>query len=641
MGLEVFTSRDKLAHTPQRRESCGSTILPDKAMETGGESTDYTVDYIFSPSDSLEFLCNYLSLELNRPYCVVSIGKSETLSGEGGLILTYLTELFTKVSDISISLSLYSSDKVSNYLPDTTVKARSLQEVLTLTSSADYFRSRRPIKDGIMVFSVYSSLNAGVQFIESQVNSRTIELLLMTVTNSESTSDYRIINKTRLFDSLKRIFCANSRFILLGNTTPTEPHYSTTDWILRLLSYAMNNRHRCYTYYLSLLTKHIELLEMKVQKKGEEQVSGMNLELTEVKRVNEELRKRVAQMGRGVDEEAKAREMQTEINDLKNLLMLRNTEISDLKSRIRDLETELENKTRGLTTQFHFLSGVSEDEILHLRDENKELKSKNTQLNVEIQALNRYVGKPKVSTRDIGTEFAFNLQICPNPGVFLPGKVHFPSSNTQESLLEQIRIYRSEIASLQLQHSISTPSSDLKQSRTLYNLLTECWIFTDHAVKSMQIIMEKERARMEMELTERNLKIAKLENQQISKIKVDELEQKEKEVKAMQAALIAKEGEVEKMKTDFKAEVKRLKKTFKQKLEGSAAQPDTGLVTELQNSLAQLQEEAQEQAALWSTEQQNWEQERMQLQEAISTLETQLASLKDLRKPLPPASKRK
>ena len=134
--------------------------------------------------------------------------------------------------------------------------------------------------------------------MESQGNSRIIELLLSVLTNSDTISDQRVISKNRLFDGLKRTLCADSRFIILGNATPTVPHYSTSLWVLRLLSLVMNNKHRCVTYYCSLLLKQVERLEVaNAKSKGalEERLKSVSDELGVLQRDNEKLRELLAQ----------------------------------------------------------------------------------------------------------------------------------------------------------------------------------------------------------------------------------------------------------------------------------------------------------------------------------------------------------
>jgi len=656
VGLEVFVSRDKIAHTPQRRESSRSVGAPDTPLEATSESSEYTVDYIFSQSDSLEFICNYLSLELPKVYCVVSIGKSDTLTGHGGVILSYLSDLFTKVAEVSVSLVLYAGDKCTNYLQEPYVKAGSVQEVLNLAAPADFLLSKRPIKEGIVVFGVYSSASGGAQFVESQGNSRIIELLLSVLTNSDTISDQRVISKNRLFDGLKRTLCADSRFIILGNATPTVPHYSTSLWVLRLLSLVMNNKHRCVTYYCSLLLKQVERLEVaNAKSKGalEERLKSVSDELGVLQRDNEKLRELLAQPVKTSPSKARVKELTQELNDVKNLLMVRDTALADMTSRVRDLETEMENKAKGVNTQYRYLSGVSEEEILTVQAENRELRARNTQLSVDLQTLQKCLGRSKPNTQNAEVQASTPpscRKVTHVSSISLPGKPSTSDPETKESLQEQLRNYKTELASLRAQR-IPPSSENDKQAKALYRILTEIWIYTDSAVRGLKLLFDRMQADLELTVAERDLRIAQLEHQeslQPSKVRVEELEQKvresermAKEMAAMQATLAAKDAEMAKLKGDMKAEIKRLKKEFEDQLQATKSAQQKPASAELRSTLEALQEDSKERQKAWLAERQAWEEERVQLQETVAALDGQLASLKDLRKPLPPVSKRK
>lgn len=656
VGLEVFVSRDKIAHTPQRRESSRSAGQPDTPMEITSESSEYTVDYIFSQNDSLEFICNYLSLELPKIYCVVSIGKSDTLTGPGGVILSYLSNLFTKVTEVSISLMLYAGDKGTSYLPEQYVKASSVQEVLSLTAPADFLLSKRPIKEGIVVFGVYSSASGGAQFVESQGNSRVIELLLNVLTNSDTLSDQRIISKNRLFDGLKRTLCADSRFIILGNSIPTVPHYSNSLWVLRLLSSVMNNKHRCVTYYCSLLLKQVERLEVaNVKSKGalEERLKAASDELEVLQRENAKLKDLLTQPVKASPSKAKVKELTQELNDLKNLLMVRDTALADVTSRVRDLETEMENKAKGVNTQYRYLSGFSEEEILTVQAENRELKAKNTQLSVDLQTLQKCLGRTKPNTQNIEVQTSTPTslrKVIHVSSLSLPGKPSTSDLETKENLQEQLRNYKTELASLRAQRIPPSSESD-KQAKALYRILTESWIYTDSAIRGLRVLFDRMQADLELAVAERDLRIAQLEHLeslQPSKLRVEELEQRvkesermAKEMTTMQATLATKDAEMAKLKGDLKAETKRLKKEFEGQLQATKAAQQKPATVELRSELEALQEDSNVRQKTWQAERQAWEEERSQLQVTVTALEEQLASLKDLRKPLPPISKRK
>jgi hypothetical protein len=401
------------------------------------------------------------------------------------------------------------------------------------------------------------------------------------------------------------------------------------------------------TYFCNLLLKQIERLEAanaRTKAAVDDKSKGMSEEYAAVLKECERLRELLAQQTKVSPNEAK---LAQEVNDLKNLIMIKDTINADLTSRVRDLETEMENRAKGVNTQYRYLSGRPEEDMLVVQEENQELRSKNFQMSVESHSLCKCANRSKPTSQPADTQTVpFPRRITRVSNLSIPVK---PSSDHEirESLLEQLRKAKADLALSKAQLPASSSESDYKQSKALYRILTESWIYTDCAMRNLKVLFDRQTASLELKIADRDLRIAHLEYQeymQPSKIRLDELENKAKEnermvkeMLALQAALATRDAEVSKLKADIKSEKKRLTKEFEDQLR--AQQKPAG--AELRSAVEALQEDLREKQKTWAVERQEWEEERGQLQETVLALEGQLSNLKDLRKPLPPVSKRK
>ena len=261
-STNIFASRDKLAHTPPKGESLRSASLQPSAPVIKAED-EYAADYVFEPDESLEYVYNYVSLEVGKLHCVVSLGRSDLLEGETGLVAAYIREALGLGGEVSIGCAAFIGEKVTNYLPEPYMSVTSLAEVQALTKASDFFQAKKP-REGLFIFSVFVQRptgNSGVQFIEATQSSKSLDLLLQVLTNSDSQGDQRLLAKNKAFDVLKKTLCYGSRVTVVGNLSTTAPLSGSTAWVLRTTSDLMENRQRSVTFYTTLLLQHIERQE--------------------------------------------------------------------------------------------------------------------------------------------------------------------------------------------------------------------------------------------------------------------------------------------------------------------------------------------------------------------------------------------
>ena len=204
------------------------------------------------------------------------------------------------------------------------------------------------------------------------------------------------------------------------------------------------------------------------------------------------------------------------------------------------------------------------------------------------------------------------------------------------TVTEQLRVANDELVTLRAQSRFKPPvieecagEDDLRQSRALYNLLTEVWIFTDSAVRGMKVQFDRLLALMEVRVAERDLRIAKLEAALDTVSRNNEggrVTELEAELRDTRAKLTAVEGDLRETRTIVKEETERMKDEHKKRMAHLTEQcSDT--VGRLRAELVAKDSELHQSCAHWEAEKRD--------------LVDQLTELKELRKPLANPPKRK
>jgi len=640
-STNIFASRDKLAHTPPKGESLRSASLQPSAPVIKAED-EYAADYVFEPDESLEYVYNYVSLEVGKLHCVVSLGRSDLLGGETGLVAAYIREALGLGGEVSIGCAAFIGEKVTNYLPEPYMSVTSLAEVQALTKASDFFQAKKP-REGLFIFSVFVQRptgNSGVQFIEATQSSKSLDLLLQVLTNSDSQGDQRLLAKNKAFDVLKKTLCYGSRVTVVGNLSTTAPLSGSTAWVLRTTSDLMENRQRSVTFYTTLLLQHIERQEKQggrfskaLEDKNSRQKEEIDRQKEEIDLLKDEIETLKLTF---IDKEPLISEissLQIELNEVRNLQLLRETDLNESKERVKELENVLAQRNMGITTRFSATTGSFEDVLGQLRSENEELKRKTAILDSTIAALKSCLTpKAKIdaftqhSAKSLSLELVFSHQISS----------YSLKQSTELQLTEQLAATQRQVESLRSQLSVSPYGleEDQRQCRALYKLLTECWLYTDWAIKGFKQAFDQMQSAMELKVRDRELKVAAAEHRlsqthnlhteklQALESKAAEAQLLETEVRELRGRLARKDEDCVRMKEDLVVVAHKLKAKYKEKLKAG-----TGGVAQWEERVKKLREEVEEKEEQLEMERTRAERERRELQE-------QVTALKDLRKPL-------
>ena len=675
---EGFLSREKLAHTPTKTEGV-------KLSETAGEipptmklEKEFTFDHIFEPSESLEFLRHFLSLEPGKLHCLVSLGKSDTVSSPEGLAVNYLRDVFGIGGEVSIGCAAFSGEKVTNFLSEPYEQVSSLEEVLRNPGLCDFFQGKKP-KDSILVLSVFHThqgVTGGVQFVEAVGPSRTLSLLCQAVTNSDAVTDLRTITKLRLFEVLRRTLCSGSQIFIVGNVCPVEPYNDWTAWVLRETEGVMSTRQRCVTFSVHLLLKNVERLEAQVQRSAKI-AEDREVRYTEEKaKLIEECETLKASLKQAIIKEGslqsdftiRLKRSEQELNDLKDLMMLRETELLETKGRIRDLEAEEARRKHGISTQFQSMSQPVNEKYESVLRENEALRRTIAELEVVANGLKACM---QAKSSKVSECVQIDPPVAPQARLrivrlasicILPGDTTGPNRISDEVrlLADQLRS-----AELELQRLRSVPppspreSEDMTQSRALYNLLSEVWRYTDSALRSFKDQFDKMSALMEFRVADRELKIALLEHriQQTDAVHTGALRElevaKEQQatgsdrqsayIRELEEKIAESRGKIEeiqsengKLKEEFAKKMHEMKDNYKKsikELKNGARNREAGQTEEVQETVRRLQAEIEERNEEIVMERERAKTERREL-------ELQISALKDLRKPLGAANRK-
>lgn len=629
-STNIFASRDKLAHTPPKGESLRSASLQPSVPIIKAED-EYAADYVFEPDESLEYVYNYMSLEMGKLHCVVSLGRSDLLAGEDGLVAAYIREGLGLGGEVTIGCAAFIGEKVTNYLPEPYMSVTSLAEALTLAKGSDFFQAKKP-REGLLIFSIFTQ-NGGVQFIEATQSSKSLDLLLQVLTNSDSQGDQRILAKNKAFDVLKRTLCYGSRVTVVGNLSTTAPLSGSTAWVLRTASDLMANRQRSVTFYTTLLLQHIERLEKQGGRVSKALEDKNYRQKDEIDRLKEEIETLKLTLAAKEPLESEVSSLQMELNEARNLQLLRETALNEAKERVKELENVLSQRNMGITARFEATTGSFEDILGQLRSENEELKRKNAILDSTIAALKSCLSpKAKMDAFTQYSEKSLSLEL-----VFSQQISSFSlKQSTEMQLTEQLAATQRQVENLRSQLIVSPygVEEDQRQCRALYKLLTECWLYTDWAIKGFKQAFDQMQSALELKVRDRELKVAAMEHRlsqthSLHTDKLQALESKaaealtlETEIKDLRQKLGKKEEDCAKMKEEFVLAAHKLKAKYKEKL-----QAGKGGAEQWEGRVKRLREEVEE-------KEEQLEMLRTRAEREIRELQEQVVALKDLRKPL-------
>lgn len=582
-------------HSPQcvRYISHQSVHFYPPAM---GSHTEFSADYVFEATESLGSICDYVSLDPGKVNCVLSLGNSDLLNGSQGLIANYIGKIVAFNRKISIGCVGFTDGKVTNYLSEAYMTVSSLEEVGKLTRDMSQCKQRREL----LVFSVFDELAGCTQFIEATHTSTLLNQLLGTLTNANPPS---FPLNHLLFDVIYRSICYQSRVIAIGNVG----NRGDTAWILSVTACLMENRGRCRTFLISLWRIEVETLE----KQGENMIKRGSDRENRHKQAILPLQQELNALNQALkapkypqnEQNIPLQRLEREVNGLKHLHLQREAAINALKCRIKELESELETRNNGISTQFLDFMGSFDERIEKLSRENEELRRKNGVLEVNVSAL-KVLLAPKARAEAWTQIFARPLAL------YFPLPISLPCTQREVDTLR-------------------TVASEEDQCKALYNLLTETWRYTDTALRRLKQAFDQMQAALQLAICDRDLKEAEIEYR-ISKASTtpDPLldldrqaavfQQTNTALTALQRKLAEKEEYLLRKKQKFASYAHALKTRYK--LKQKEAKEGTG-------ELQQLKEEVEEQQEEREMELRREQRDRRELQERVAALQEAIESL--------------
>ena len=617
-----YTSRQSVHFFPPL--SCGFPVDTAAVAPSEGQ---FSADYVFQAAESLESICDYVSLDPGKVNCVLSLGNSDLMNGSQGLIANYIRKTVESNTKITIGCVGLIDGKVTNYLSEAYMAVNSLEEVVRLTKETDLFQSRKQ-RRGLLVFSVFHQLagaSAGTQFIEATHTSSLLDQLLYTITNASQHSFPLTAHQTMLFDVIYRSICYKSRVIVIGNVGNS----ANTAWILSVTANVMEGRRMCRTFLTSLWMLEIETLE----KQGENRIKGGSDKEYRHRQAILPLKQEISALNQALtaqkypqnEQNAPLSRLEVELNDLKRLHLQRESAINELKERIKELKSELEIRNYGISTQFLDFTGSFDETIEKLRRENEELRRKNEVLEVNVSALKVFLA-PKARAEAW-------TQIFPRPlALYYPIQICVPGRcEENDQLAEELRATERELERLRTQVSTVPNEDEERQCKALYRLLTESWRYTDAAIRKFKQAFDQMQAAMQLAICDRDLKEAEIEYR-ISKAsipveKLQELERKaavaqqtETAMRELTGKLAEKEEYLLKKKKKFASYVHALKTSYK--IKQKEAKGGAGA-----RELQQLKEELEEKQEEREMELRREEKDRRELHEQIAALKEAIKRL--------------
>lgn len=603
-----------------------TTSTPHSAhlSQTEGQ---FSADYVFEAEEPLDSICEYVCLDPGKLNCVLSLGNSDLMNGSQGLIANYIRKIVELNGKITIGCVGFIDGKVTNYLSEAYMAVNSLEEVVRLAKETDLFQSRKQ-RRGLLIFSVFHQRaggSAGTQFIEATHPSSLLDQLLYTLTNANQHPYPLNAHQNMLFDILYRSICYQSRVIVIGNVSSGA---GNTAWVLSVTANLMEGRRMCRTFLTSLWMTEIETLE----KQGENMIKGGSdkeyrhrqaiLPLKqEINALNQALK---AQKYLPNKPNMQLSRLELELNDLKNLHLLRETAINELKEQIKDLESELELRNYGISTQFRDSAGSFDETIEKLRRENEELRRKNGVLEVNVSALKAFLA-PKARAEAWTQIFARPLAL------YFPTAICVPGHRQERDLLaEELLATKREVERVRTQISTvpNAVEDEERQCKALYRLLTESWRYSDAAIRRFKQAFDQMNAAMQLAICDRDLKEAEIEYR-ISKasIPADKLQNLERKAAAarqtetamreLQGKLAEKEAYLLRKKEKFASYAHALKTSYKTKQKEVKEGKGTRELQALKEEIEEKQEERE-------MELRRVEKDRRELHEQIAALRAQI-----------------
>lgn len=292
-GAEGFEKRDKLAHSPTHMKSTPikahspfrytsqtyssghkrSRSTPSSARKIREVAIDYDLDFIFNSSDSLDYIYDMLKVDLQKNICIISLGRSGTLTDARGMMLRAMEGMFAHGYSVRMSCMSITPQKHMHYFDNGMIAVSSFEAGVNLLQGTEYFN--RP-KDPLVITSFIlerDSYKKRVQFADFSSITNSTNTLIEALTNSDKGK----LGNEKTLQILSKTLCYDSRIYLIGNIYPTVPHYAQTSTTLNLLKKVVQNRAKNNTLYCQLLNKEIQKCEKRLQSLiKDKQISSQN-----------------------------------------------------------------------------------------------------------------------------------------------------------------------------------------------------------------------------------------------------------------------------------------------------------------------------------------------------------------------------
>lgn len=354
--LEGFRKKDKIVHSPLREsENCSpshkfrSNSTPTSSKKTTENTRTFAYDYVVSEKEGNSAVCEQLNVELGKHNCIISVGRSETLTGDDGVILTLLNKVFELGFELKIGCCALVSGKVMNFIEGMRPVA-SEAEAAAVLKGLDYFNVKKP-KDPIVVTTFMLKTEEDTvftQLVDVSMLNKSVQTLGKVLTNTDYSGETPVHINEKLVQILYKSLGLGAEVNVIGNITPTEPHTQGVKNVLDYLDVIHRDKHKKKTTYTNILLIQIETLNKKLQtaaKNNEnyrKQLAATSEEKGGLEEENGKLNSIMNQMS-FKHNKSEETQLRTEIKSLKELNMIKADEVVELQQKFNDCKTRAIN----------------------------------------------------------------------------------------------------------------------------------------------------------------------------------------------------------------------------------------------------------------------------------------------------------
>ncbi|CAG9331035.1 unnamed protein product [Blepharisma stoltei] len=606
--IEGFIRKDKLAHSPQKGDQLQFSEqlsqepsspqrkpkdLPEMLQKE--KSQLISVDYVYLENEPAELIVQNLALDLKKHNCIISVGRSEALTVKGGMIIGLLKRAFDEGFQVQISCAVI-GNKVQPLI-EGNKDIKRFEEGVGIFYSLDYFNPRKS-KEPLVVTTIILEKQGEKSFLQfadiSQFN-KSVENLGLVLTNSEEFTE--IPAKDKLVQVLSKSICSAGKVVVIGNINPTIPYYSQTKNTLSFLDNIYKNRHKSKTLYTQLLLRQIERLQRNntvVARNHEELGTQINIIKEEKSKADEDIKMYQTMLLDLQQKQMMPRDEQEivnltqQLNSLREVDLIKKTEIYELKQKCQDLEKMLQEekeKTRGFEKELEIEKYYREEKDRKYEDLSKNVNLINGKLHEAeamvkvqksfIESLPSHITVPKNINREMN-----DIAISPFKDT--------DNKENQMNLQEQLAQVQSELDSVKVELRISNEKiqqlekaeNPIENSKDMeyYNLVKGAWSFTEAVQKELMTIIENLRTLMDVRVKNAaakeyalRLRLQKIHTNHTEFLKEYQQKIKDKEELASEHSKLEKEhielqGKYDALKAEIKDEVQKFKVDAKDKL---------------------------------------------------------------------------